>query len=210
LCIDIDIKKGKDGLKEFYEFCKSKGKGKGQLPKVLQELPNNFPCYTATANNGYHLYFKHAWTEEQQKKKSYGLCAGVEITSQLTAAGSFKEGKPYVLHGDISAAAALPKFIETAIFNTEIIKKKQDELNNTFAKRKQGKSYKLKSKQDWNRPAWQQIIQWTERDNPSEIPIGRNARAFYLAVHAKTHGYSKYETLNEIRNIERNTKRSNS
>jgi hypothetical protein len=199
LCIDIDIKKGKDGLKEFYEFCKSKGKGKGQLPKVLQELPNNFPCYTATANDGYHLYFKHAWTEEQQKKKSYGLCSGVEITPQLTAAGSFKEGKPYVLHGDISAAALLPKFIETAVFNTEIIKKKQNELIGILQKQKE-KPYKTRGKKDWGKPAWQQITEWTERDTSSEIAVGRHMRAFHLAVHAKTHGYSEYETLNEIRN----------
>jgi hypothetical protein len=197
LCIDIDIKNGKDGLKEFYEFCKSKGKGKGQLPKVLQELPNKFPCYTATANNGYHLYFKHAWTEEQQKKKSYGLCTGVEITPQLTAAGSFKEGKPYVLHGDIPAAPTLPKFIETAIFNTEIIKKKANELNSILQKQK-GKIYKPKSKKNWEKPSWEQITEWTEKDKPSEVAGGRNLRSFYLALHAKTHKYTHDETLYEI------------
>jgi hypothetical protein len=200
LCIDIDIKNGKDGLAEFYNFCKRKGKSKRHLPKELQELPDSFSCYTITPNSGYHLYFKHAWTQkQQQQKKSYCLCSGVEITYQLTAAGSFKEGKPYTLHGDIPAAPTLPKFIETAIFSTEIIKKKTKELNGSFQNKKNG-IYKTSSKKDWGKPSWQQITQWSEEDNPSEISIGRNARAFYLAVHAKTHGYSEYETLNEIRN----------
>jgi hypothetical protein len=200
LCIDIDIKNGKDGLVQFYDFCKRNGKGKRQLPKGLQYLPDSFPCYTTTANSGYHLYFKHDWTQKQQQgKKVYYLCSGVEIPYQLTAAGSFKEGKPYVLHGDISVAPTLPKFIENAIFNAEIIKKKTNELNAIIQKQK-GKTYKLKSKKDWGKPTWQQIIQWTEEDNQPEISIGRNARAFYLAVHAKTHGYSEYETLNGLRN----------
>jgi hypothetical protein len=130
LCIDINIKNSKDGLSGFYDFCKRNAKGKRQLPKELQNLPNSFPCYTSTPNGGYHLYFKHAWNKRQQQDK--GVCclsSGVEVPYLLTAAGSFKNAKPYTLHGDISAAMALPKFIENAIFNTKIIEKKKKEID---------------------------------------------------------------------------------
>jgi hypothetical protein len=190
LCIDIDIKNGKDGLIEFYTFCKRNGKSKQQLQKELQDLPNSFPCYTTTANSGYHLYFKHTWTEKQQQgRKTYSLCSGVEVTHLLTTAGSFKDGKPYILCGNISAAPVLPKFIEAAIFNTETIKESKEK-----------KSYSIKSKKDWGKPSWQQIIDWTEKDNSSEIAAGRNCHATYLAIHAKTHGYTEYETLSELCN----------
>jgi hypothetical protein len=199
LCIDIDIKNGKDGLKEFYAFCKTNAeKDERQLQKELQDLPNNFPVYVATANGGYHLYFKHTWTEKQQKAKNLiSLCTGVEVPYNIIPAGSFKDGKPYALHGDISEAPPLPEFIEIAIFNTEIIKKKTNEVSAFIHTKKTG-TYKAKSKKVWGKPSWKLINDWTEKYYSSKIAAGRNCRATSLAICAKTHGYASEETLTEL------------
>jgi hypothetical protein len=193
VCLDIDCKNEKNGLREFYDcFCKTVGKPKEMLPIILQDLPNKFPCWTETPNGGYHLYFKY---NDEVKAARLPNAPSVEVKFlQLTAAGSFKEGKPYVLHGDISEAPLLPKFIESAIFNTEIIKKETREKNNISQKQKKGR-YKTNSKRDWG-----EITKWTERDNSFEIAAGRNRRATYLAMHAKRHGYSQDETLSELLN----------
>jgi hypothetical protein len=204
ICLDIDCKNGKDGISEFYNFCRTRGKSKEQLPKMLQELPNNFPCFVKTPNDGYHLYFKDRGKKEVKIVHLPHLpnALAVEVkTKQLTAAGSFKDGKPYVLYGKISAAPLLPNFIENAIFNTETIGKNPSEIRILFQKQK-GKQHikSLQQKKDWGKPSWDKITEWTQEDKFLEISTGRNKRAFYLALHAKTHKYTFDETLNEILN----------
>jgi hypothetical protein len=201
ICLDIDCKNGKDGISEFYNFCRTRGKSKEQLPKMLQELPNNFPCFVKTPNGGYHLYFKERG-EREVKIPHLPKAPSVEVkTKQLTAAGSFKDGKPYILYGDISAAPLLPIFIKNAIFNTETMKKNPREKRVLFPKQKGKQRVKsLQQKKDWEKPSWDKITEWTQEDKFLEISGGRNKRAFHLALKANTHKYTFDETLNEILN----------
>jgi hypothetical protein len=202
LCIDIDIKNGKDGLAEFYNFCKLNGKTKDQLPKMLQRIQNNFPCYVATANSGYHLYFKYNWTPEQKKiTGTIPVTKGVEVPYFFNVGGSFKDGKPYVLHGDISKAPPLPIFIEKAIFNTETRMKPPNEIRVLVQKQK-GKQCKKSSQQkkDLGKPSWDKIKEWTATDNPAAAATGRNVFAHRLALKAKRKDYNKHETLQFLRN----------
>jgi hypothetical protein len=199
ICLDIDCKNGKDGIAEFYNFCRARGKSKEHLPKMLQELPNNFPCFVKTPNGGYHLYFKERG-EREVKITHLPNAPAVEVkTKQLTAAGSFKDGKPYILYGNISAAPLLPIFIENAIFNTETMRKNPNKITVLLQKQKK-RTYKTHGNKDWGKPSWDKITEWTEKDNSQEIGVGRNKRAFHLALHAKTHKYTFGETLNELLN----------
>lgn len=167
------------------------------MPTILQDLPNNFTCWVETPNSGYHLYFKY---KGEVKATHLSNALSVEVKSkQLTAAGSFKDGKPYVLHGSISAAPFLPKFIEVAICDIELIKKKTNEIN-SFPQKQKRNRYKTTSRKDCEKPSWEKITEWTEKDNPFEIAVGRNRRATYLAMHAKRKGYDEDETLFELLN----------
>jgi hypothetical protein len=198
VCLDIDCKNGKNGLRDFYDcFCKSVGKTQELLPTTLQDLPNNFPCWSETPNGGYHLYFKN---DGEVKIAHLPKAPCVEVKSkQLTAAGSFKDGKPYVLHGSISAAPRLPKFIASAVSKMEIAKKETVNIKVLPQKQKSGRD-KTYIKKDWGKPSWEQITKWAEEDNPFEIAAGRNRRATYLAFCAKRHGYTANETLPELYN----------
>jgi hypothetical protein len=201
ICLDIDCKNGKDGIAEFYNFCEARGKRKEHLPKMLQNIPRNFPCYVKTPNGGYHLYFKDRG-EREVKTTHLPNAPAVEVkTKQLTAAGSFKDRKPYILYGDISAAPLLPSFIEYAFFNMETWMKNPNDvrvlLQNQKGKQRINSS---QQKKDWGKPSWEQITEWTEKDNALEIAVGRNKRSFCLALHAKNHKYTSDETLNELLN----------
>jgi hypothetical protein len=196
ICLDIDCKNGKDGLKEFWEFCQSKGKARTLLPKIFQDFPNNFPCWVATPSKGYHLYFR-ASDDFETKQTCLPNAPAVEIKykSPLTAAGSYKDGNPYVLYGSLGKIPFLPKFIEAAISNME--KKKINEVG--FLPQRQNKRI-YKNKKNFGKPSWQQITDWVEKDYPSEISAGRNRRATYLSMCAKNYGYSRDETLSELIN----------
>jgi hypothetical protein len=197
ICLDIDCKNGKDGISEFYECCKLNGKTKDLLPKILQELPNNFPCFVKTPNNGYHLYFKERG-EREVKITHLPNAPAVEVkTKQLTAAGSFKDGEPYVLYGNLDEIPSLPDFIENAIS----VKKSQEQGTKSIPIQKKKKKFYTKSslvKKDWGKPTWDKITEWTQEDNSPEISAGRHMKAFYLALHAKTHKYTFDETLDEL------------
>jgi hypothetical protein len=183
ICLDIDCKNGKDGISEFYNFCRTRGKSKEQLPKMLQELRNNFPCFVKTPNGCYHLYFKDRG-EREGKITHLPNTPAVEVkTKQLTAAGSFKDGKPYVLYGDISAAPLLPIFIENVIFNTETMKKNPNEIRVLLQKQK-GKQ-RIKSsqqKKDLGKPSWDKITEWTENDNSLNL-IFNNILSILLPIY---------------------------
>ena len=101
ICLDIDRKKGKqDGLQSLYnEF------GRDTLPAALAEI-ESFPCYVTTPSGGLHLYFKY----NGEPIKSGYICPEVEVKHGkpgLTAPGSSKDGKPYILHGNLEDAPPL-------------------------------------------------------------------------------------------------------
>jgi len=184
LCLDIDNKNGKDGIKEFYLFCEKIGKPRHLLPNYLQDIPQSFPCYVSTPSGGFHLYFSY-FGEKLQKKPLSPEAPGVEVIHGkpgITSPGSYKNGKPYILHGNIKNAPLFPLFILTEI---EKSKKKPP------AYIPHGKIIK-----DSGRPSWEKIREWTEMDG---VGAGRNDRAFHLARHARNHGYTESETLDTLK-----------
>jgi hypothetical protein len=149
-----------------------------------------------TPNGGYHLYFRVA-KDFETKMPCLPNAPSVEVKSkQLTAGGSYKDGKPYVLHGDLEKIPSLPKFIEGAI----CAKRCQEQQRKTVLAQKK-KSYTKPSslKKDWEKPSWAKIVEWMEEDNGGMF-LGRNDRAFKLASKAKSHKYTFDETLNELLN----------
>lgn len=181
LCLDIDRKNNKDGLESFYQFCKSIGKEEISMPKILQDLPNNFPCYIRSPNNGLHLYFRCNYIE----KVKQCLVEGVEIKYKhfLTCAGSFKDDKYYVLHGSFENIPTLPSFLKEAIVERP----------------KRNPIFHAKIKRDFDN-SWDKITEWAKQDSPDRIVKGRNERAHCLTVKARGHGYSYDETLNSLFN----------
>jgi hypothetical protein len=185
LCLDIDRKNGKDGTAEFYRYCETHGKPRALLPAILRDLPESFPCYTSTPSGGYHLYFKYTGGKVQKKLLAPDTPA-VEIKQGapgLTAPGSYKEGRPYVLHGNIEDAPQLPAFILETL---------------AAAKPKAAPAYipAGKQKKEWGRPSWDKIREWTEQDGNYS---GRNDKAFSYAVHARNHGWTASETIDQLR-----------
>jgi hypothetical protein len=181
LCLDIDRK---DGIVELYAWAERTGKPGHLLPRFLQDLPANFPCYVQTPSGGLHLYFSYSGGKVQRKTLSPET-PGVEIkhgAPGLTAPGSYKNGTPYILYGDLETAPPLPAFILAAIE----LPKPQAAVYIPQPQRKKA----------WGKPAWDKIREWTEMDGTG---AGRNDRAFHLACHARNHGYTEAETVDALR-----------
>jgi len=184
LCLDIDHKNGKEGIKEFYSWAERQGKPRHLLASYLQNIPDSFPCYVQTPSGGFHLYFKYNGDKPQKRQLSPDTPA-VEIkygAPGLTSPGSYKDNKPYILHGEIENAPPLPAFIITAIEPSK--QKAPAYVSQTDNKKQYGK------------PSWEKIKEWTEKDNPGS---GRNDMAFNLARHARNHGYTEVETITALR-----------
>jgi hypothetical protein len=110
---------------------------------------------------------------------------GVEVkhgNPGLTAPGSYKDGKPYILHGRIENAPALPAFMLSVI--QPLKPKAPMYISQSYVKK------------EWGKPSWDNIRNWTETDGAG---AGRNDRAFHLARHARDHGYTETETLEAMR-----------
>ena len=184
ICLDIDIKNGKDGIKEFYSFCERIGKPRHLLPSYLQDIPHSFPCYVSTPSGGFHLYFSYFGAKLQNKPLAPEIpCVEIKHGKPgLTSPGSDKDGKPYILHGNIEDAPSFPAFILVAI---EPPKQKQ------LAYIQHDKKIEASEK-----PSWEKIRQWTEKDGHGIA--GRDEYAFSLALHAKTHKWEYVETKTAI------------
>ena len=114
LCIDIDRghDNGIDGIKAFTDFFKEKN--------ILYDFFNNATVFVDTPSGGVHLYFLD-WTDingylPQFVNPRTGYINVIEIRGKgngkkLTAAGSVKNGKPYILHGAIKNAPNLPNML---------------------------------------------------------------------------------------------------
>jgi len=185
LCIDIDCKNGKDGIKEFYSWAEKQGKPRHLLSSYLQNIPDSFPCYVQTPSGGFHLYFSYNGKKPQRRILSQETPA-VEIkygAPGLTSPGSYKDNKPYILHGEIENAPPLPAFIITAIESSK--QKAPAYVSHTDNKKQYGK------------PSWGKIKEWTQKDGSGS---GRNDMAFNLARHARNHGYTEAETITALKN----------
>jgi hypothetical protein len=184
LCLDIDIKDGKDGLRDFYTLLESWGKPRDKLPAALRELPESFPCYVATPSGGVHLYFKHRGPDTGKLlSKNYESIEVKYGARTITIPGSRKPGGEYVLHGILEATPELYGFIDDNLPRPE----------------KEPKRYipMRKEPRQWD-TTWDKICEFTDQDN--KAGAGRNNRAYSLAVHAKTHGWNETDTLDALQN----------
>jgi hypothetical protein len=181
LALDIDRHEGKpDGVSEFYKLCERLGKTRRTLPNCLCRIDEpvsddtEHPAYTTTPTDGLHLFF--AWDGTPCKKE---LCPSVEIKTQsITAPGSYKDGLPYRLHGDLRNAPPLPAFLRSAVLPER-------------------KVYTPRKRQAFTGAAdWARIVEWTQQD--ARGAEGRNATAYSLAFKARHHGWGEAETLTAL------------
>ena len=185
LCLDIDRKNGKDGVSELYKFLKNELAVQGPLlPKILREIPQNFPFYVESPN-GFHLYFKYSYNGNAIKNT---LAEGVEIkTSSLTTGGSIKDDKPYIIHGRFDDIPPLPPLLKVAILQKPVTIKHKRYNRNTTSR---------------NKPSWTQIKSWCRIDFPDlfrDVGVGyRDNQAYCMAGKAKSKGYTYDETLDAL------------
>jgi hypothetical protein len=180
LCLDVDVKNGKNGIEDFYALLESWGKSRDKLPAALRALPESFPCYTATPSRGIHLYFRYRGPDTGSLlSKQY---EGIEIKyggRTITIAGSRKPGGEYILHGSLDNAPDLYGFIA-------------DKLPRP---KKESRRYIPMRKEQWE-TSWDKICEFTDADG--RAGAGRNNRAYSLALHAKTHGWNEADTLDAL------------
>jgi hypothetical protein len=188
LCLDIDRKPADiatdplhgDGLRNFYLFLKKAKIPYEELGDLQDIIAGSFPCYVTTPSGGYHLYFKYDGPPIKGE-----LAPHVEIKTQsLTAPGSFKDGKPYILHGSLSAAPPLPKFIANRLPKPKPIPARR--------------LYPLGKENFDGKTSWEKIVEFTDKDGKGTA--GYAEWAYSAAVHAKTHNWNYTDTLEALRN----------
>jgi hypothetical protein len=187
LVLDIDRKPANirtdpehgDGLKNFEQWLNRIGKPPDLRPLELCDiLHGSFPCLVSTPSGGLHLYFKYAGPPFNGTLTSH-----VEVkTWTITAPGSVKDGKPYVLHGDFDAAPLLPRFIETRLSRVPDTTPRFTPLKKNLL----------------GKPSWEKIAEWTDTDGWGVG--GRNNWAYSAAIHALRHEWAKVDTLEALRN----------
>jgi hypothetical protein len=89
------------------------------------------------------------------------------------------------LHGSLSAAPPLPKFIA-------------DRLPKPKPKPSR-RLYPLGKEKFDGKTSWEKIVEFTNKDDRHRIN-GRNDWALYLTLHAKTHNWNYTDTLEALRN----------
>jgi hypothetical protein len=181
--ISADPERG-DGLKNFERWLERIGKPPDMRPPELRDVAGaSFPCRVITPSGGLHLYFKYAGPPITGI-----LTDHVEVkTWTITAPGSFKDEKPYILCGDLDAAPPLPRFIETRL-PTETKFPRAPVSVPRFTPLK--KTFEGK-------PSWEKIAEWTDTDGWGEG--GRNNWAYSAARHAQSHDWAKADTLDALR-----------
>ena len=181
LCLDLDRghKDGGDGVANLYSRFERLGKPRALLPPYLKDIDGgSFPFYTKTPSGGYHLFFKYPGLYVTGT-----LAKGVEIKTLQVSVG-WKDGKPYVLHGHMSAAPLLYDFIEKRL------PKPRSPAEPHFTPLGKNKE-KFEGA-----TAWGKIVEWTDADGKGSA--GRNEWAYSAALHAKTHNWNQSDTLGAL------------
>jgi hypothetical protein len=182
LCLDIDVKDGKNGIKDFYALLESWGKPRDKLPAALRELPGTFPCYVTTPSGGIHLYFKYRGPATGNLLSKHYESIEIKYGSRtITVPGSRKPKGEYILHGSLDAAPELYGFIADKLPRPE----------------KEPRRY-IPIRKEFKQTSWEQILEFTDTDG--RAGAGRNNRAYSLALHAKTHGWNEEDTLDALQN----------
>lgn len=98
-----------NGIECFLKECE-KAPLSPKTRALLADFPHNFPCHVVSPNNGIHLYFKadfvpKSW--EHDKVRLDALNIEIKRNTQVTAAGSVRDGKTYYMNGYIENAPQL-------------------------------------------------------------------------------------------------------
>lgn len=112
LVIDIDNKNGINGTENWKKW----------LTSVKRDFRNH-SCYVQSPNGGFHLYFKIPINIKTKIAKTE-IMQGVEIkyTHNITCGGSQKDGKPYILRGDLENIPIIPYTFLNKIFEEKKVK----------------------------------------------------------------------------------------
>jgi hypothetical protein len=178
LCLDIDRghENEKDGLKEFYAMFENAGTPRAALPGMLRGIETGtFPVYTATPRGGFHLFFRYSGSEVKK-----GLLApNVEIfhaNAYLTAPGSVKDGRPYVLHGSLADAPEIPPIIARRLPKAKPAEQPQRKAVFNFGHERASGT-----------PGLEQIAAWAEQDKAYS---GKNELCHEIALRAARDAYN--------------------
>jgi hypothetical protein len=182
VCIDIDRghADGIDGLAEFYQMFELDDVYRPGLPKALQDIEHgSFPVYTSTPSGGFHLYFRYRRTETFKHGSIVPNVEVFHINACLTAPGSYKAGKPYILHGSLDNTPDLYPMFERKL------SRQPKERQPVFSP--------LPDRQEREVPSLNQLAEWAEQDGPYS---GRNELCFQIARRAARAIYAYTE--NEV------------
>ena len=172
LIIDIDRHEGKtDGLEVFYNLLAENN----IIEPMLDNIQNgSFPCYVATPNNGFHLYFRYSGNENFSKRLADSVEVFYSDRAFVTVPGSIgKNGKIYSYHGNLNKAPYLfPSLRNLLVPKKENYSKPQP----VFFKK-----YSLNK-----------IAEFVEMDQRWG---GRNDKSYLIACRARKEGYHKEQAL---------------
>ena len=178
LCLDIDRghENETDGLVEFYSMFEKEGTPRAALPSMLRDIEGGtFPVYTTTPRGGFHLFFRYSGPEVKK-----GLLApNVEIfhaNAYLTAPGSMKEGRPYVLHGSLADAPEIPPIIARRLPKAKAEQAPQRKAVFNFGQPREERT-----------PGLEQIAAWAEQDGSYS---GKNELCHEIALRAARDKYN--------------------
>lgn len=95
-----------NGIDNFVKVCAAANLSP-KTRAMLADFPHNFPCHVVSPNNGIHLYFKadfvpKSW--EHDRNTFDALNIEIKRNTQVTAAGSERNGKTYYMNGYIEDA----------------------------------------------------------------------------------------------------------
>lgn len=177
LVIDIDNKNGMNGTENW--------------KKWLTAVKRDFKCntsYVQSPNGGFHLYFKIPFNIESKIAKTE-IMQGVEIkyTHNITCGGSQKDGKPYILRGDLGKIQIIPYTFLNKIFEEKKAKTTSIRTYNTHA-------------------SPEKFIDFVRKDNPF---TSTHDFIFNCAVRLKRANFSLQETLQAIEQTPEHQNRKN-
>lgn len=104
LVLDLDAHDAdKNGITNFLEITRA-AKLSSSMAAMLQDFPNNWPCWVETPHQGIHLYFKAKWVPRDWDKVPNQNGIDIKYNNQITAAGSIRGDAAttdvnYIMHG---------------------------------------------------------------------------------------------------------------
>jgi hypothetical protein len=193
LVLDIDRHPdAPDGIQSLYAWLDGIGKPRDLLPPFMRDIDGgSFPAWQETPHGGYHLFFKYSGAKQSDPSKGNFTdtqgrqVKSIDILAFMIQTGWSRDGsgKPYIFHGNLDQAPALPDFIRRRLPHKE---KPAPVFIPLDKKKYEGAT------------PWAKIVEFTDADGRGGA--GRNEWAYSAAVHAKTHNYTEAEALAALQN----------